>query len=217
MAKQTTQSSGKKKKAVWVSIHAPSTLKNSFVGETILKEPSDCVGRKLTLNMSTVMSDMKKQNLEVTLQIKSVVDKKAATRITGLALTKSYVKRLVRRGKSKVEHSFVSKTADGKSIRLKPVLVTNNKVPSSVATRLRNEIKASIVSFIESTNSVDVFDAIVNMKVQKDLKSEFSKIYPIKYIDFRVAHLLPASTGLDDVEEVAGVESDKEAVEAVAE
>lgn len=200
MAKKTTIST-KKKKPVWVSIYAPKVLKNSFVGETTLKDPSSAVGMKLTLNMSTVMSDMKKQNLEVTMQIKSVVDKKASTRITGLALTKSYVKRLVRRGKSKIEDSFVCTTADNKKIRLKPVLVANNKVPSSVATRLRNEIKANIESYVKTVNASDLFDAIVGMKIQKDLKNDFSKIYPIKYVDFRVAYMLPESSKVEDIVE----------------
>ena len=180
----------KRKKKSWVPMHAPKMLNDALLGETLVSDKKDVIGKVLTLNYSIFTKDMKKQNLDVLFKVISIVDDKAQTRIHGLSLTNSYVKRLVRRGKSKIEDSFTVKTNDGLNIRIKPLVITNNTVNSSLATKIRLLVKERLEKFVSSNGLDDLFETLLKQKIQKELKDELSKLYPLRYVDIRVAKVL---------------------------
>ncbi len=180
----------KKKKKIWVPVHAPKNFNEALLGETTTDDHKSLIGKTLTLNLSIFTNDMRKQNTETSFKIISVVDDKAQTEFIGLSLTNSHVKRLVRRGKSKIEDSFVVKTKDGKDIRVKPIVITNNVVNKSVSMAIRKQVKEKITELVKKKSGAEFLDLVINQGLQKDLKKELGKIYPLRYADIRVAKLL---------------------------
>lgn len=180
----------KRKKKVWVPMQAPEFLNKAFLGESLVSDREAMIGKSLTLNLSIFTKDMKKQNIDVSFRVKSIVDGKGLTEIVGLALTNSYIKRLVRRGKSKVEDSFTAKTKDGFTVRIKPVVVTNNLVNAGVATKIRALAKEELTNLANNEHVDSFFEILLAQKVQKELKDKLSKVYPLRYVDVRVAQIV---------------------------
>ncbi|MFT4282964.1 MAG: hypothetical protein ACMXX6_00910 [Candidatus Woesearchaeota archaeon] len=173
----------KKRKKSWVKIVAPQFLGNAFLGESLVQDKEDLVGKYLSLNLSTFTNDMKKQSIIVKFRAISVVDNQAQTNVVGLELTNSYMKRLVRRGKSKVSDSFVANTRDNKKLRIKPLIITNSKTNNSLQSKIRVEAKALILESVKKLSADEFFENIINTKIQRDLKDKLSKIYPLRYVD----------------------------------
>lgn len=187
MAKETTTL--KKKKKNWYTIVAPKVLNNVSLGETYVYNKENIIGKTMKLNLSTFTNDMRRQNLDVKFQIIAFADNKATTTITGLALTQSYMKRLVRRGRDKVDDSFLVKSKDGKVIRVKPLMVTNSRTSMSVNSRIRLEARKILARYVNSKNYEDFFHDVMMIKLQKEMKEALSKIYPLKQFEIRQALL----------------------------
>ena len=173
----------KKKKKSWVKLVAPEFLGNAFLGESLIQDKQDLVGKYLSLNLSNFTNDMKKQSIIVKFKAVSIVDNQAHTNVVGLELTNSYVKRLVRRGKSKVDDSFIVHTRDNKKLRVKPLIITNTRTNNSIQSKIRVEAKALIIEAVKSLSADEFFESIISTKIQRDLKDKLSKIYPLRYVD----------------------------------
>ncbi len=132
------QSSFKKiKKKKWYSIMAPRILGGRMLGESLVSDSADLKGRTITANLMNVLGEPKKQSINIQFLINRVKEGQALTEIIKYELSQSYIKRQIRRGRSKIEDSFLSKTADNKRVRIKPMVITNGKVFKSVETKIR--------------------------------------------------------------------------------
>ncbi len=190
----------KRKKKSWVAMYAPNYLNKAFLGETLTADRQAVVGKTLTLNLSIFTKDMKKQSTDVTFKVKSVVENNALTDVVGVSLTNSYIKRLVRRGKSKVEDSFEVTCKDNSKLRLKPIVVTNNVVNQSITTKIRHIVKEQLTELVKSNSAQGFFEILFKQKAQKELKDKLSKVYPLRYVDLRVAKLVFSENQPEELE-----------------
>jgi len=159
--------STKKRKKLWYGIYAPDCLRKQQLGESTVYNTEDLIGKTLKLNLSTFPNDMRKQNVAVKFSVKTVVDSKAITEITGISLTTAYIKRLVRRGRNKVDDSFLAVSKDKKNIRLKPIIITNAKTERSVTSKLRIELRKILSSSLKNSTSEEFFMNLINQRLQK--------------------------------------------------
>ena len=148
MAKPTQ--STRKRKKIWYQIVAPNIMNNEPLGETNVYDKEQIPGKTLRLNLSTITNNMKRQNLDVTFKVTTVVENKAITTITGTALTSSFLKRLVRRGRDKIDDSFTVKTKDQKVIRIKPFITTMNRTSKSVNSKIRLEARKLLAAQVKN-------------------------------------------------------------------
>ncbi|MCF7867003.1 hypothetical protein K9L67_03250 [Candidatus Woesearchaeota archaeon] len=181
----------KRKKKVWYSIHAPKLLNNDFLGETYVYDKEQMQGKTLKLNLSTITGNIKKQNMDISFEVTTVVDNKAITKITGVTLTNSYIKRLVRRGRDKIDDSFSVKTKDNKIVRIKPFATTMNKTSQTVNSKIRLAARSLMAKYVKNKNFEEFFFDVMNFNLQKEMKEKLSKIYPIKSFEVRNTHLEP--------------------------
>ena len=92
----------------------------------------------------------------------------------------SYVKRLIRRGRTKVEDSIALKTKEGKIIRIKPLIITRGNTNKRVAHALREEARDFLSKYVSKQVFEQIIEDIVNNKLQRDMVLVLKKIYPIK-------------------------------------
>ncbi|MGV8162342.1 MAG: hypothetical protein ACP5N2_03370 [Candidatus Nanoarchaeia archaeon] len=175
----------KKKKKIWLSVYSPEFLGNIFLGESHVYGKEDLVGKTLNLNLATITNDMKKQNINVSFRIIDVVDNKGQTKLTNYMLVPSYIKRLVRRKRDKIEDSFLAKTKDGRVVRVKPVAITNSDTYNSIISKVRLGMKALIKNALKEKTFEEFVTDLMSMKFQKEMKDKLNKIYPLKYVDVR--------------------------------
>ncbi len=116
----------KVKKKRWITILAPKILNERPIGESYVADPGLLIGRVISCNLMTLTNDMKTQNITMKFIVCEIKDAKAHTKPVGYSLNQTYLKRMMRRGKNRIDESYHLKTADNKRIRIKLFLLTNS-------------------------------------------------------------------------------------------
>ena len=168
-----------------IPIEANKVFNNAFLGETLVEDAKLLLGRSISSNLMLLTNDMKKQNTTVKFKITNIVNNKAVAEPVGYSIANASIKRLIRRGKARVDISFLCKTKDNRTVRIKPIIITKNCTTKRVLTALRNNCSILITNHIKETNYADLFLDIVNSKLQRNLFDQLKKIYPLKTVEIR--------------------------------
>lgn len=178
-----------KKKKTWFQIVAPDIFGKSVIGETLVEDSKHMVGKTIQLSLMNLTGDMKKQNISITFAVDSVADGKGHSRIIGYEIAPSSIKRLVRRGRMRVDTSFVCQTKDGMKIRVKPFLLTSHETNKSILTAIRKYATAFIATYFSKYEYDTVLKDIISGKLQAGVKEATHSTYPIKISEIRLLKL----------------------------
>ena len=182
MAKKILKLSKKKKK--WYSIVAPKEFKFKEVGESLLSEPELLIGKPIVVNLSLLTGDYRNQNYRLKLMVENVLEGKGQTEIKEYYLSNTYHKKMVSSNKEKIFDSFVVETADDIKVKIKPIIIIRNKVTQSVLSSLRLETRKVLTGKIKKMKFEDLVRNVISLKLQKELKVDLKKIYPVQVIEF---------------------------------
>jgi len=169
----------------WFSVKAPSYLDSTTVGDVRAPTESDIIGRTITLNLSNVTDDKRKQDTQISFEVIGTDDETGLTETKSVSMTEKAVGRMVRRGRTRVDASFALSSRDGKTIRIKPFIVTSGHVSNSVETALRHKTKELLESFLEDKDAATYFENIVTNTLQRQIKNDLSTITPLRYFGLR--------------------------------
>ncbi|MBD3309887.1 hypothetical protein GF351_01570 [Candidatus Woesearchaeota archaeon] len=184
MAKAVSDKKGKEKKR-WYPVLAPKIFNEQVIGETLLYDPQHALGRTTTANLMHLTGDVRKQNITLKFEVNAVEDNKILTIPKAYEMGYSSIKRFVRRRQDKLEDSLLLKTADGKEVRIKPLVITRSTTKGSVKHALRQTLRKEIISFVKKNTFEALFNEIIMYKMQMNLKSKLNEIYPIKICEIR--------------------------------
>jgi small subunit ribosomal protein S3Ae len=188
MAKSSAELKVRKKK--WFQIVAPRLFREVVVGESPLYESDQLKGRRMTVNMMNLTGNPKNQSVSVKLRIADIREGKGFTELLGFESMPSSLKRLVRRGKTKVEDSFVVQTSDKRLVRIKPLLVTNSEVAASVTAALRRVVRNSIARLAQKMTYERLAEEAITFKLQKHIQGLASKITPVRNSEIKALLLV---------------------------
>jgi len=175
----------KKKKKKWYSLLAPKEFSNIEIGETLASDEKELLGRKICISLGVVTRQLRKNNVKVSFVVTNVKEGKATTELIGYNLVPTYVKRSVRKGKSKVDDSLILKTKDDVEVVVKPFVVTRNKVTNSVLTQIRMDMRKELKELFAKEKFDDIISRIIKTDIQRGLKNKLKKIYPLSIVEIR--------------------------------
>jgi ribosomal protein S3AE len=175
----------------WVQVLAPTMFHHELLGESYVLETDSLTGRGISVNLMNLTGDMKKQSLLASFRITSVKDGKAHTRVTGIQMQPSSVKRLVRRGRSKIDSSFLVPLAHDQVARIKPLVITKSLTNNTVATALRHKVRETLTDLCKGHSFETLVQDIVHMKVQRHVRTQLNTVFPIRSVDIRSFALEP--------------------------
>lgn len=179
-----------KKKKHWVKIMAPQEFDSGVLGETITAEPKNLIGRKLDVNLFTITRDLKKQNSNLGFIINDVKEGQVTTELYKYYISLSYLRRLVKNSKDKIEDSFIAETKDKVKVRIKPIMITKRKTSKSILTNLRLTSRNLLTKYLSETNFTEFVKEIVMGRIQVRLKHNLKTIYPLSLYDLKSAEKL---------------------------
>ncbi len=185
MAKKQSKAAIKTRKKRWFQISAPKLFDETMLGEIPAYEPEELIGKSLAVNMMFLTNDPKKQSFRMSFRIVGVDESKTITEISEYVMLPSQVRRLVRRGKTRMDESVVLETKDGVRARFKPLALTRGVTTSSVVKSLRKKLLASFSKMVQSAPFEDVVRDIITGKLQSSIRAEMSKIHPMVIIEIR--------------------------------
>jgi len=172
----------KKAKKIWVKILSPEGFRSREVGETSVYLPEQIINRIITVNLATITDDPKKQNNNVILRVNAVKENKAITEIIGYDLMPSYLKRLNRMSRVRMEQSLQLKTKDGAEIRIKALALSKYESKNSVFTAVRAKMKEFLINNVQNLNYNELMNSVITFEFQKNLNKQLRIIYPLSYV-----------------------------------
>jgi len=175
----------KLKKKQWYPILAPKQFENAVIGETLVYEPGQMLGKTLSHSLMNLTNDTRKQNTSIHFKITEVEGDKAKTSIIGYQIIPSSVKRFVRRNSEKMDMSFACETSDNVPLRVKPLVITRADVKGSIAAKLRNNIMVFLVKTIKKMTYDEILNDLISRKLQDGMRQALNKIYPLKVCEIR--------------------------------
>lgn len=188
MVQKAAVKAGKKKK--WFKIVAPAIFNQAEVGEILLYDPEASIGRVIRVNLMVLTRDPKKQDKEVGFILDGRKESFITSSFKSYEMVPSTIKRLMRKGKSKIEDSFDCQTKDAKKLRIKPVVITKSRVNRKTRADLRRQCNALIREGISKLEYENFITALVMEKFQKQLQDDLKKIVPISVCKIRMMQLL---------------------------
>jgi len=193
-AKKTLTKVVKKK---WVPMYAPPFFAEQVLGECYIEDAESLIDRKIRISMMNLTRESRKQAISVTFKVISTKGAGVQTAMCGYEMAHNAAKRLVRKGRTKVMDSFLVKTKDKKIIRVKPYIVARSRVPMSLQNKMRLQAREILAQEGARQSYQKFLEDVIQGKIQKGLKVNLQKIYPLSACELRQVVIERADTPLE--------------------
>ena len=81
-------------------------------------------------------------------------------------------------------------TTDGYLVRMKPLIITQQRVQTSVKQDMRTRTRDLIIAFAAKNTYADVQRALLDGKLEEDIEKAVKSIYPVRSVAIRKSQLL---------------------------
>lgn len=173
------------KKKMWIPVIAPPIFNNAQIGETYLESPDLAIGRKMHVGLNTITGDPQRQNIQINFKIVKKQDNGLVTEVLGYSISPNSMRKMMRRRRSKIVDSFVVKTKDGQTVRIKPFVITRNKTTGSVRSALRRQLRVTIAKRVSELAFSDVIKELVARRFQRGINDRLRKVYPVQICEIK--------------------------------
>ncbi len=188
MAKARSRTAARKvkdrwKAKTWYNILAPASFDSVTVADTLADNPDNLINRVTGVSLQDLTNDFRKSHIVLYFQVKNVEENNAHTQFIGHALTSDYLRRLIRRRRSKIEGIYDVTTRDGAQIRVKPFAASEKRIQNSQKKIVRESMKKTITEQASSSTLSEFVHMIIDGKLGSELYKNCKKLYPVKRIE----------------------------------
>ena len=167
----------------WYNILAPPSFDNVTVAESLADGPDNLINRVTGVSLQDLTNDFRKSHIVLYFQVKSVEENNAHTQFIGHTLTSDYLRRLIRRRRSKIEGVYDVTTRDGAKIRVKPFAATDKRIRNSQKKVVRESMKKTITGQASKSTLSEFVNIIIDGKLGSELYKNCKNLYPVKRIE----------------------------------
>lgn len=202
----------------WYKIQAPVAFNEHVIGETMADEPEKVLGRSAEATLHDLTGDMRQMHVKLFFRINDTVDSLAKTEFVGHTMTSDYVRRLTRRGQTKISAVFDVKTKDGSRLRVKPFAVTDRRAQTTAAQAIRALMQDVITKAAAENNLTALLKEVLVGDLSNAIYKEARKIHPVRRVEIAKTEVVKAPTIVDEtpVVIIEAPSDDEEEGEAVA-
>ncbi len=175
-----------KKKKSWFQIVAPDIFGKASLGETLVEDSKHLLGKTIELSLMSLTGDMKKQNMNVKFVVQQVAEGRGICQVISYEISPSSIKRMVRRGRMRVDASIVVQTKDNVKVRIKPFLLTAYETKRSLVAAVRKQAVSFIATYFAGTDYDQVFKDVVSGRLQMGVREACRGIYPVRNSEIRM-------------------------------
>ena len=178
----------------WYQIVSPSLFNNVPVAETLAETPDSLIGRVTEVSLQDLTNDFRKSHIKLLFTIDKVEQNTAHTQLKGHVLTSDYLRRMIRRRKSRVDGVFDVQTRDNALLRVKPFAIAEKRIQSSQKKLIRNVMN----EVIEKEAKTKTLNAFIRDCLEGKIGSEIYKhckiYYPVKRIEINKTEIIRLPT-----------------------
>ncbi|MFH1100877.1 MAG: 30S ribosomal protein S3ae [Methanobacteriota archaeon] len=188
MAKARSRAAAKKvkdkwKAKTWYQILAPPLFDSVPVAETLADAPSSVIGRITDVSLQDLTNDFRKSHIKMLFKIYKVEENQAYTQIAGHSLTSDYIRRMIRRRRSRVDGVYDVTSRDGAIFRVKTFAIAEKRIQSSQKKAIREVMRKTIVDSGATLTLNEFIRDALDGKVGSDIYKNCKNLYPVKRIE----------------------------------
>lgn len=175
----------------WYTIRAPRfpwDFKN--IGETLGESDEHIFGRVYSMTLQEFNGDFTKMHILLKFKVTSCVGQDAITQFIGHEHQNDHVRRQVRRYRGKVDAVVDVVTKDGFLIRMKPMIITQNRIKTSVKQSIRETASETIRTTAAKMTYADLQKIMLSGELEESISKVVKVIYPTKTCVIRKSQLL---------------------------
>ena len=161
----------------WYNVLAPASFDHVTIAETLADEPEKLVGRVTEVSLQDLTNDFRKSHIKLFFRVSSVEDGKANTEYVGHTLTSDYLRRMIRRKRSKIDAVYDVTTRDGATVRIKPFATTDRRIQNSQKRVIRETMKQTITQMAKASTLSEFVKHIIDGKIGVDIYKNCKTLY----------------------------------------
>jgi len=178
----------------WYTILAPSLFNNVPVAETLSEAPENLIGRVTEVSLQDITNDFRKSHIKLLFSVDKIEQNTAHTQLKGHLLTSDYLRRMIRRRKSRVDGVFDVETRDGALLRVKPFAIAEKRIQSSQKKLIRNVMKDVITKEGKSKTLNSFIKDCIDGKTGSEIYKHCKIYYPVKRIEINKTEIIRLPT-----------------------
>lgn len=178
----------------WYNVLAPASFDNVTIAETLADEPSKLTDRVTEVSLQDLTNDFRKSHIKLFFKINKIEDNNAKTIYIGHTLTSDYLRRMVRRRRSKIDAVYDAKTRDGARIRIKPFATTDRRIQNSQKKIIRLTMRKTIILKARSMTLSEFIKYVIEGKLGSDIYKSCKTFYPVRRIEIYKTEVLQQPT-----------------------
>ena len=102
----------------WYNIQAPPAFDNVTIADTLADSPDNLINRVTGVSLQNLTNDFRKSHITLYFKINKVEETNAFTQFAGHTLTSDYLRRMIKRRRSKIDGVYNVTTRDGAILRV---------------------------------------------------------------------------------------------------
>jgi len=175
----------------WYTIRAPRHPWNFLkIGETLGESDEHIVGRVYEMTQQEFNGDFSKMHVILRFRVHECVGQDALTTFIGHHHQTDHTRRQIRRYRGKVDDVVDVVTTDGYLVRVKPLIITTQRVQTSVKQDMRTRCREIIIAFAAKSTYAQVQTAILDGTLEEDIRKGVKTIYPVRSVAIQKSQLL---------------------------
>jgi small subunit ribosomal protein S3Ae len=183
----------------WYSIRAPrNPWHYKKIGETLGADNEFIAGRIFQTTQQEFDGDFTKMHVKLNFRISEIVNQDAITEFVGHEHQNDHIRRQIRRYRGKVSAVIDFVTTDGYLVRLKPLIVTESRVTSSMKKVMRKKVTEIINTFGSSCDYPSLQKAILGSDLEISMNNALKPIAKIRSAVIAKSQLLKSGVVSSD-------------------
>jgi small subunit ribosomal protein S3Ae len=141
--------------------------------------------------------DFTKMHVILRFRVHECVGQDALTTFIGHHHQTDHIRRQIRRYRGKVDDVVDVVSTDGYLIRLKPLIITQKRVQTSIKQAMRAKARDMIIAFASKATYSKIQTQILDGTLEEEIRKAVKPIYPVKSVAIRKSQLLQAGVVAD--------------------
>ena len=199
----------------WYTIRAPRHPWNyQNIGETIGESDEHIMGRIYEMTQQEFNGDFTKMHVMLRFRVSETVGQDALTTFVGHHHQTNHIRRQIRRYRGKIDDVIDVVTEDGYLVRIKPLIITQKRVQTSVKQSIRAKTRDVLLGYVAKTTYDALQVAMLDGSLETEIQNQIKTIYPCRSVVIRKSQLLQEGVEMEEgptLDEIHAEEARKEA------
>lgn len=200
----------------WYTILSSDSFGKKEIGSSPASSPDILIGRITAISLSDITGDYKQSHVRLFFRVTKTEGERAFTDFEGHEINQDYIRRLIRRRKTRIDLVVDALTSDNVNIRLKPLIVVDRKIINSVETSIRNRVAEFLKAKTREQPLNEFVVYMFSTQIYNDLYEQIKVIYPARKIEIRKSEIFgtPKAAPIEERIEREPVQEEVEESEA---